>query len=68
MLFLPLFIVVGGIYCVLMLPVFNVVQYLLNVKPELIISIYEARFLILDIYFCTAESIIADTELRLTCI
>ena len=65
LLFLPLFIVAGGMYCVLMQPVFNVVQDLLNAKPELIKATYEARFLILDIYFFTAESIIVDTDLGL---
>ena len=63
--FLPLFLVVGGLYCVLVLPVFNSTQYLLEVKPKLIFSVNDARLGILDIYFWTTESILADTELRL---
>ena len=62
---LPLFIVAGGLYCALVLPIFNILQGYLEVKPNLMSSIYEARFCILNTYFWTTESMLANTTLDL---
>ena len=63
--FLPLLIVAGGVYSLLILVEFQTIHVLLDKKPNLIQSIYDSRFSISKIYFLTTELTLSGTNYTL---